>query len=268
MRETYPVNGALACWDLGVSSLPDAQAAFDSWGSVSIKPRSENERLRAALSDYKGKDKDKIIQRMKKRGKLEVCDVERGETHNDYTSNFTASVKDNVVSTNYGWADTSRIQALFDHHSMICTPGQLSAALVEQVKTWHGITYGRSSGGFYWLHEDQAKRLEQLARALVSVAVEGSNEVTITWAEMSPSAARAVTQGLNKEIEAAVKKILDDLDTLQDEEAIEKRKQDADDMMEKIAEYETILGGGLDGLKAITGYAREMAVKAAMLVGV
>lgn len=268
MRQTYPVNGALACWDLGVSSLADAQAAFDSLGTVSIKARSENERLRAALSEYKGKDKDKIIQRLKRRGKLEVTSVERGESHNAYTSDFTASVENGVVSTNYGWADTGRLQALFDYHSKICTPGQLSSALVEQVQAWRGITYGRSSGGFYWLAEHVALRMEALGKALVGAALVGTNEVTITWAEMSPSSARAVTQGLNNEIEASVKRILDELDKLQDDEAIERRKEECDDMMDKINEYEAILGGGLDGLKEIAGFAREAAVKASLMVGV
>lgn len=267
-RRTIEVHGAMVLWNIAAESdLNRSRAAFADCGLEDFTPqqRSDSECLRAALDECKRKGQ--IIQRLKnpKKNGMEVVTVDRAEVHNEYTSDYNAKVVEGRVVTGYGWADNERIQEQFDHAKRILTPSGISGPLVRVIKErLHGLTYGRSTGGVYWIEADAVPVLEDLAPLIEDAAVNGETTISVNEIGLTPRTARDLLNSLTEQVRAEAERILTEVRKGLGVEALNAREKQAVELDGLIQHYEPILSDSLTSLHSIAETCRQVVSMTAM----
>lgn len=255
-RKKIEVCGAMVLWTMAKES--DALAveyafANAGLGEFTPKRRSDQECLRAALLALKAKGQ--ILQPLKNRKKhgLELVNVERGEVCNHYVPDFNARVENGRVYTGYGAADTAAIQAEFDHQQAIFTPGCLSAALVNVIRSrCCGVSYGRSAGGVYWVPVEKLRPLERLAPDLEKAATVGETSIVINEVGLTERTARELLKSLTEEVKAQAADILEAARNGLSKQALAKRQDQVMALKATVEAYRPLLADSLAALDRVT----------------
>lgn len=266
----FSAHGALVCWDLTDSRLSEVQAAFAASGldDLAPKPRGPHECLRAAMSDFKGRAKDAIVQRLKstKHG-CELVQVDRGEEKNHYVPDFSVRVNadGDLEFFNGGVSNDTinKIVDLYKHELTVATPGDVGQGIISAIRKWHGVTYGRSSGGLYWLPDEYVPDMQRLANGVEAAGL-GQSCVSLATVVMDERVARDVNRAITLEVKDEASAILAEVAELKDEEAIERRKLRAEQLIVKIDRYSSYLNDPLENLRTAAEMAKQAAVQAAL----
>jgi hypothetical protein len=268
------VSGAIVMWDCGATEHETLMAKLTYIGLEDFcpPPRSKNEALRCAMGDYagqqkkllvhNGRKKDLIIQPLKGRDDgLEMVEVARGQTDNDYTSRFSAKIEgeNEQVTVTSGSAPSWLIQESYAKYRAEVTGGAVGSSLVNILQHLHG-TCVRQIGGVYYLPEDAVAKWDEVVTAYESA---GPNRVNRTRIVLDDQAIRMVKQAITRELTTAAGQIAEEVRQGDlGEKALENRKESAQKLRERAKLYEGILSTQLAECRAVIDLAETAASSA------
>jgi hypothetical protein len=259
----FPIYGALVSWNPG-DSLYDrvvAAMALAGFAELAPKPKTDYEALKEALGEIKGKDQ--IVQRHRAHEKhgCELVDVTRGEEENQYERKFGARVVNGQIQIDQSWrVDREAVQRRYEEAKATVSGREMSIALVDVIKSLSGVRL-REKGSLYWLPEESLSRWCALADELEAA---GKTEILILRTELNPRAVKHIADSLSRDVLKACEEICEEVSTMGDAEAIERRKTRAMELRGLVNKYADILGQGLDGLKRAIQLAETAAMMASM----
>jgi hypothetical protein len=270
---TISHDGAVVFWSAGPTSRDLLNARLTNLGleKFTPNPTTDEAALKAALKDYaqskattlKPHGRDKIVEKHRRRDDgFDVVDVERKgkDESNDYTVDFAARVEQGRVMVSRGYANAYELQEQFEAHKAELTGAQGSGALVKLMAHLGG-TCLKDEGGVYWL---PGKAIEQWDQVIAAFEGTGANtKVYRMGVEMDAQTVRAVKDAIVKEITTAAGAIIDEIKANDfRESALERRRQTALALRERVREYEAILGQALSHLHVVLDVAEQAAAGA------
>ena len=262
---SIPFDGSIVFFIPGRTRLADMRHALAPYGLAGCAPKERTDRdaLVAAIRQTHGQ-KDRIIQSRKqpRRNGVEMVAVERDPLHNAYTTDFGAKVLSGRVVTDYGMADRTAIQDVFDQEKPILTAAMVGRTLTNVVESLRGVSL---RPGVYWLPRSVVNDFERIAQDVENVAIERDTRIVRVRFPLDETTARVVLEALQEEVQKEVTEIVTDLKVKRlDMEGITKRRERAEAVAEKVQEYAGLLGKSLDGLKNLTELAKNLACAAAL----
>jgi hypothetical protein len=259
------ISGAMVFWTLQPTPLQAIKEVLEyaGFGSCVPNPRTDQSALHNSIKDVYG-TKDKVIVSHKKprTNGVELVNIERDVSVNNYVTNFSAKVTDGAVKTEYGYADDYKLTEEFLKHKAVLTSGAVGQALSAVIAKMDGMK-GFDRSGVYYVPEHWLVRWKELATA-VEGCQEG-NRITTVRTVIDADAARAIRDVLTKEVQEQASQLLDDVakGTL-NENRLNVRAQQAQELICRIDLYSNILGEGLEGLKNVALLAKSAAAAAVM----
>ena len=259
------ISGAMVFWTLQPTPLQAIKEVLEyaGFGGCVPNPRTDQSALHNSIKDVYGtKDKVIVSHKKPKRNGVELVDIQRDVAVNSYVTNFCAKVVDDVVKTEYGYADDYKLTEEFLKHKAVLTSGAVGQALAAVIAKMDGMK-GFDRSGVYYVPEHWLARWKEIA-----TAVEGcreGNRITTVRTVMDADAARAIRDVLTKEVQEQASQLLDDVSkgTL-NENRLNVRAQQAQELVCRIDLYSNILGEGLEGLKNVAMLAKSAAAAAVM----
>jgi hypothetical protein len=259
------ISGAMVFWTLQPTPLQAIKEVLEyaGFGGCVPNPRTDQSALHNSIKDVYG-TKDKVIVSHKKprTNGVELVNIERDVSVNNYVTNFSAKVTDGAVKTEYGYADDYKLTEEFLKHKAVLTSGAVGQALSAVIAKMDGMK-GFDRSGVYYVPEHWLVRWKELATA-VEGCQEG-NRITTVRTVIDADAARAIRDVLTKEVQEQASQLLDDVakGTL-NENRLNVRAQQAQELICRIDLYSNILGEGLEGLKNVALLAKSAAAAAVM----
>lgn len=211
--------------------------------------------------------RDKTIERKRRREDgVEVVDVERGDaaTKNYYTTDFAARVENGRVIVSSGYAPQSALQRHFDEAKTVLSSASIGKSLIGVVGHLGGVSL-RDSGGVYWLPAEALDTWRQVAAAVEGAAIDGkASAVYCVRTQMDDDTLRAVRDALTTEVLQKASDIQAEIETGLGHDAMVNRREQAMRLLERVGDYEEILGTGLEMLKQVCKSVEATATHAAM----
>jgi hypothetical protein len=191
-----------------------------------------------------------LVRPLATRNGFAVVREDRGEESNNYAPVLTAKVfggESPIYAGDIGKAD--EVNAAYHRHLGRVASHQMSAALVKVLYELGG-TRLRPSGSVYWLPGDRADSWDRVVAGFEEAA-DGGRSVGYTLRhDLDADAVVAVRDAICHEVKTEAARLSQDiLSGDLGEKAIETRKKEAGQLRRKVAEYEHLLGVGLDHLK-------------------
>lgn len=203
-------------------------------------------------------------------GGFNIVKEERGEkgTPNRYEVKhafWLDGVKHNELMMSPPDYDKAKVVAeRFNEFCSLVPLGAVTRSLVAVVDKLKGIPLS-PTGGFYWLPAAAVDTWSQLGRVIEGASAYGQAVVYLVRHSFDHDAVRAVRDALVADAEAEAKRI--EKEVMEDdlgEKALNNRKDQANEIMDKLSLYESILGETLEGIKGHLGSVGEMAAVAAV----
>ncbi len=277
----YPVSGAIVSWQVGLCRQEDVARSFEALGIQALipPPRSEYECLRAAIAEVVPL-RNKMIQRHRRHDEhgCEVVDIHRDTEVNAYVQRFNARVEDGDVRmslppdadrSNGSWdilaAQQTEVQKAFEKHQHLLTGGSIGAALVKAVACCRGIRL-LDRGGVYWIPDDGIGWWDKLSAAIEKATIEGETRIGRFKVQLDERAVDHLLAVVTKKVMADANTILESLggERAPSDDILERRKEEAEELVTLVGTYSKALGKGLEDLKAVAETARAAAVTAVM----
>lgn len=276
-QHSIHVSGAVTYWTIGTSiRREDLDHELDSRGLSRFTPcpRTDDSALALALAQvFDGATY--LVRPLDKRntnGRLVVKEV-RGADRNTYLTVARARVADGEVHVTVVDADylpvpqsalDSDLQLAFLAHKAFLAPSAVGEMLVKLAAERGGLTL-RPSGSVYWLPEAHLALWGDLAGAIERLDASGKTAIYLLRTAKDADALRAVRDAITAEIEREAGSLCDEISAgLLGQKALLHRQQVAMSLEKRVAQYEQILGQGLDSLSASCKQARRAAVTALM----
>jgi hypothetical protein len=266
------LGGAVVYWTLSEFTFRDRLAdglADAGFGDLAPDARPATAALKAALEQTLGGSRI-LIRPLQSRDGFAVVEEERGQTENIYTQTLSARVEGEGAFARlaFSLADerSLAVQQAFDLHQGLIAAHQVSECLVSIVERLGG-TRLRPSGGFYWLPEARLDLWQEVAAAVEKAAFGRPHACYVLRVAMDADAVRAVRDAIVAEVTAEANRIRNEvLSGELKERALESRRVEAEDLRDKVTQYEMLLDTGLASLREAIDAAEEAAAAAALLV--
>jgi hypothetical protein len=191
-----------------------------------------------------------LVRPLSTRTGFAVVREDRGQDENSYAPVLTAKVYGDdspIYAGDVGKAD--EVNAAYHRHLGRVTSQQMSAALVKVLYELGG-TRLRPSGSVYWLSGDRAELWNRVVAGFEAAADGGNSVGYMLRHDLDADAVVAVRDAITHEVSTEAARLSQDILSGElGDKAIESRKKEAQLLKRKVAEYEAILGVGLDSLK-------------------
>lgn len=257
------MSGAVVLWKLGDTSRDDL-SALDMCGMGDFIPdqRTPQSVLKQTLTEIYG-NATTLVRPLEADRSFEVVSEIRGETKNEYLSQLTASVtEDGYVTADI---EQRKLQDRFNELSRLLPGPTVSAAMVGIVQKLGGIAL-RPTGAVYWLPSSKLPIWAAITQIVEAAAPDRDSQVYAMQTACDGETLRAVRDGIATDITDAVGKMTTEIiggDL--GERALESRKTTLAGMMDKLAEYESIVGETLVALRTKLSETSLLAAQAAIL---
>lgn len=252
-------DGAIVHWDSKPVVREVLRRVLDDHGLFDLMPNETGDgaALKAAMTA--GKGKDQLVTRTKKAKKYELANVERGETHNYYVSDFTAVVEDGQVATDYGYVNREQLQAHFNEAKARVSSTKLSELLKNVVKRFGG----HQTGADHWIPETGMDAWQDFARSVKDrLDIEMAYYAVILDEETMRTIAEGIAARIRKDAETMMREISSEK---LGAKAIESRKADIAELRQAIQQHSEILGELQQGLVDTLALADQAATLATLL---
>lgn len=272
-------TGGVVFWECGPTRRELLHAQLEALGFQEFTPpaRTDEACLQASLKDHcdvenrvvRRLGRDKIVQKRKSRKDgFEVVDVKRAKQDgsNVYTMDFAMTMNGEGPKVLDGWPSheqRDRIANWFTEHKATLTGSQIGGALVKIMAHLGGVAL-RKAGGFYWVPPEAMKAWEQVADAVEACDQGEKTEVHVVHTEMTARTARAVRRAITDEVEAAADDILEEIVGGLGQEAMDRRKDVAKALHQKVEEYERHLSEDLEALHGTVAKVEELITQMAL----
>jgi hypothetical protein len=270
---TISHDGAVVFWSAGPTSRDLLNARLQNLGleKFTPNPTTDESALKAALKDYaqsksptlKPHGRDKIVEKHRRRADgFDVVDVERKgkDESNDYVVDFAARVEQGQVVVSKGYANVYELQERFHAHKEALTGAQASGAMVKLMAHLGG-TCLKDEGGVYWLPGKAIEAWDQVIAAFEETGA--TTKVYRMVVAMDMQTIRAVRDAITKEVSTAAGTLIEEIKANDfRDSALERRRQTALALRERVREYEAILGEALSHLHVVLDVAEQAAAGA------
>lgn len=263
-EQQYDISGAIVFWSLQPTPFNAVREAFGGlgYGDCVPNPRTDQSALENAIKGVCGtKNKAVVSRKQPKRNGVELVEIERDAIHNSYTTSFGAKIVQGRVKADYGYADEYRLTEEFLKLKAKLTTTAVGQALIAVLEKMDGMTGLKP--GVYYIPEHHLKGWKELAE-LVEGCQEG-NKITTARVAMDEGTARTIRDTLTREVQEKATKLLDDVSkgTLNDNQ-LQLRAGQAQELVDRVHLYSSILNDGLEGLKSVAQLAQGAAAAAVM----
>jgi hypothetical protein len=263
-EKEYDISGAIVFWSLQPTPYQAIREVFQKMGYAECvpNPRTDQSALENSIKVIYGtKNRAVVSRKQPKRNGVELVNIERSTDCNGYVTNFGAKVVNSQVKADHGYADEYRLTEEFLRQKAKLTSTAVGQALVAVLAKMDGMT-GLKPGVFY-IPEYHLKRWKELAE-LVEGCQEG-NKITTARVAMDEGTARTIRDTLTREVHEQAAKLLDDVSkgTLNDTQ-LQLRARQAQELVDRVNLYSSILNEGLEGLKSVAQLANGAAMAAVM----
>ena len=260
----YDISGAIVFWSLKPTSFDAIKEAFGRLGYGDCVPnlRTDQSALENAIKGVCGtKNKAIMSRKLPRKNGVELVEIERDAARNSYTTSFGAKVVQGRVKADYGYADEYRLTEEFLKLKAKLTTTAVGQALIAVLEKMDGMTGLKP--GVYYIPEHHLKGWKELAE-LVEGCQEG-NKITTARVAMDEGTARTIRDTLTREVQEKAAKLLDDVSkgTLNDNQ-LHLRAEQAQELVDRVHLYSSILDDGLEGLKSVAQLAQGAAAAAVM----
>ena len=264
IQQEYDISGALVFWTLQPTPYQAVREVFEAMGYAQCvpNPRTDQSALENSIrAVYGTKNKTVISRKQPKRNGVELVNIERSTQRNGYVTNFGAKVVGGQVKADYGYANENALTEEFLKLKAKLTTTAVGQALVSALEKMDGMTGLKP--GVYYLPEHHLRRWQELAER-VEACQEG-NKITTARVAMDAGTARTIRDTLTREVQEKAAKLLDDVSkgTLNDAQ-LQLRAQQAQELVDRVNLYSSILDEGLEGLKSVAQLANGAAAAAVM----
>ena len=248
------VGGVITFWSL--TDFSSREAVIQGFGRADLAQFVPEEQeavtiLKDALTEVMG-GRSTLIRPLAKRSGWAVVGEARGQEKNDYQHLARAEVTANgsvlVVPTSSDWTaeQTNAVYAEFAKYRGMVPAQRLASSLVNIAYSLGGIRL-RPTGGIYFIPPGKVDRWKEAAAA---VEAAGKNSLYLLSQELNPDTVRAVRDALQTEVEAASKRLHEEiLSGDLGERALATRVAEVGELRTKVESYEQILGVGLEALR-------------------
>jgi hypothetical protein len=265
IERKYDISGALTFWALVPTPYQAFRDLLESrgYGKCVPNPRTDQSALQGAIkASYGTKDKTIVSRKRAKTNGVELLEIERREEHNRYNRAFGARVVEKQVKADSGWADEDKLTEEFLRSKAVLTTAAMGSALVAVLDCMEGIR-GFCDPRLHYVPEHCLTEWKELARAL-KVCEEG-NKIEVMEVAMNEGTARAVRDALTKRVNEEALQLLEDVSkgTLNDDQ-LQVRAKQAQELVQRVDLYSSILNEGLEGLKNVAALAQGAAMGAVM----
>lgn len=212
------------------------------------EPRSAVSCLKDALLEVYG-TRDHMIRPLAAKNGFTVQVENRGADDNTYSTLMTAKVYGDKPIFTGSVEKIDQVNAAFYKHIGRLPSAQVTTAMVK-VLTGMGATRLRPTGGIYWLRGDNLAAW-QSAMAGVEQAAEGGTAVGYAIKhDLDTDSVKAVQDAITNEVASEAARLYAEIHSGDiGEVAIKNRKAEAVVLRKKVAEYEKLLGVGLEHLR-------------------
>jgi len=263
-------DGSVIYWSL--APYFDRQRLLTAWRPMELEGDVPEQRpavacLRDALQDVFAGAKVLIRPLAAKNG-FSVVNENRGEDGNTYSTVLTAKTYgDNAAPIFSGnLAKIDEVNAAYHQHFGRITSGQMGGVLVRVLQKL-GATRLRPTGGVYWLPGSRLGEWEAAMEGVEYAADGGKATCYVIRHQLDAASVRAVRDGLVTEVNTEVARLTEEIQSGDlGERAIKSRKQEAAQLRNKVAEYERILGVGLEQLRKALDEVEQTNAVAALLL--
>lgn len=253
MVRTNIESGLVIYWSL--TRWSSRSRLKDLWGEAGYsqyvpEPRPNISCLRDALNEVFGGSRH-LVRRLATRTGFTVVHEERGENENAYRPFLTAKCLGEHSEPIFT-GDTSKadeVLAAYRLHAGRIEAPQLAGAMVKIVSDLGG-TRLRPTGGIYWLPGRRTVEWERVTEAIEAAADDGKSVCYSISHDLDEKAIFAVQDAIIQEVTSEAKRLYEEIHSGDiGERAIQSRKREAGTLRKKVAEYEALLGVGLDNLR-------------------
>lgn len=203
----------------------------------------------------------------------EVSRIVRGEDANDYPVQHVVRLRADaggapqILVGPYDAEVAEKLVSSFNALIGVVRTAQVTGAMNNILKSLGGTSL-RPHGSVYWLPGHQVETWEKVCHAVEAAAV-GSSCCYMIRHEMDADALRAVRDAIVAEVKAETSRIEAEIDSGElGDRAIERRKDQAQALREKIMVYEETLHVALTELHEVVDKAEGAAMAAAMMCAV
>jgi hypothetical protein len=258
-------DGAIVSWSISPTRLVDFRNVLykHQLGEFCPKQTSDLNALKAAMADFKGKDA--TVEALEKPGKngYQITLVEKGETVNHHTADFTAKVLDNgMVQTSYGYCkDPEKLQTLFEYHKALLSNSAVSAALADIVESWAGRPL---FPGTYFLPAFHLEDYRRLSAELAGIPIKGENRLRSFSVTLDEETVRCVTESLLEGFEKDALALGEELLNSRDDAKKRRLVGECKALHDRMDVYAELLHANLSNLQTVLEVAERVAVQGAM----
>jgi hypothetical protein len=260
----YDISGAIVFWSLQPTPYQAVREVFEAMGHADCvpNPRTDQSALENSIKAVYGmKNKAVVSRKQPKRNGVELVNIERSTHRNGYVTNFGARVVNGHVKADYGFANEHALTDEFLKLKAKLTTTAAGQALVAALEKMDGMTGLKP--GVYYIPEHHLKRWQELAERVEGC--QDGNKITTARVAMDAGTARTIRDTLTREVHEKASKLLDDVSkgTLNDTQ-LQVRAKQAQELVDRVNLYSSILNEGLEGLKSVAQLANGAAVAAVM----
>lgn len=254
--QTISVGGAITFWTLPENTdrvgLASRLETIDvALAKYAPRPRTWNACLRDALEDMFTKsiirplDKDEgwaVLSETRLRDEVQLVTTHAFAVDDDGNIDFRKG---------YGSYFAQDIEESVKRFRQIVKPAQVAACLVQVINHLYGTPL-RSHGGIYWMPDKALGVWDQVRAAVHESAVRGRAYVYKVTHSFDNDSLRAVRDAITAEATREAEEIMRDVDSGKlGERALRARAKEAERLIEKVKDYENILGQSLSVVRSI-----------------
>lgn len=263
------IGGSTTFWTIGEQTRRSALlAGYTAVGfeKYTPEPRPPSGALHDALRQCLGGPRV-LIRPLDDKDGFTVVEEVRGTSRNSYTNTLTAKINPKTLQIEFTPFDdrATAIVGAFNTSLGMLKPAQVSASLVN-ILDFLGGTRLRPTGAIYWLPEHRLEQWRQVVAVVESAGVGRPNAVYLLHNLMDADAVRAVRDAIVADVSSEAERIHKEvIEGELGERALENRRTQAEDLRQRIALYEELLGVGLASLTEAVDRADQAAATAALL---
>jgi hypothetical protein len=272
IETTFDVGGAVVFWT--ACEFTDRERLRDSLQHLGLDqfvpdPRPHASVLKDALEETLGGSRV-LVRPLADRDGFTVIKEQRGKNANDYVTELIARVRNpelpNLEFEPYD-SRATRVNEAFRRHTGRVPAVQLSACLVKIVEHLGG-TRLRPTGAVYWIPGHKLDEWSAVAKAVEAASDGKPSAVYLLRHRLDGDAVRAIRDAVITEVRGEANRISEEVHTGDlGSRALETRKQQAQELRDKVLLYEDLLSVGLAELHRVIDDADQATATAALLLG-
>jgi hypothetical protein len=250
------VGGIITFWTL--SDFTSREALVQGFGRADLAqfvPEAQEPVtvLKDALTSVLG-GRSTLIRPLAKRSGWAVVGEAKGQEKNDYHHLARAEVTNSgdilIVPNSPDWTteQTDAVYREFSRYAGMVPSERLASSLVDIAFSLGGIRLRPRAGGIYFIPPGKVERWREAALA---VEAAGKNAMYQLNQELNPDTVRVIRDAIAAEAEAVSARLHQEILSGElGERAMRTRQAELAALQQKLSEYETILGVGLEDLRA------------------